>query len=289
MNDLPNVCQHLSLILFADDTNAFCHNKNIETLYKNVNEEMEKVINWFKVNKLSLNVGKTNYMLFTKSRKLKKNDLPKLYIDNQEIQEAEFAKFLGVYLDKDLTWEKHIEIVTSKVARNIGIMRRLKSYLPPNILKTLYCTLILPQITYCNTIWTNTYKIRLARLKSLQKQAIKLFAQTGEAQNVYKTENLLKLEDIGNLQLYTIIKDFFKGNLPNSLSSLFNLNTEIHAYNTRSRHNFHTEYNRMEISKQKPSFQATKLWNNTDTNTRTRIISQNSYKHIIKQMFINKY
>jgi hypothetical protein len=99
----------------------FCSHKDIDTLYKNVNHEMENVIRWFKVNKLSLNVSKTNYLLFTKT--LKSKNLPKLFIDNQEIHEAEFAKFLGIYLGKNLTWKKHIEIVTAEVAKNVGIMR----------------------------------------------------------------------------------------------------------------------------------------------------------------------
>jgi hypothetical protein len=289
MNDIPKVCKHLSLILFADDTNAFCSHKDIEILYKNVNNEMAKLIDWFKVNKLSLNVSKTNYILFTKSKKLKEIALPNLYIDNQIIQEAQYAKFLGVYLDKNLTWEKHIEIITTRVAKSIGIIRRLKPYLTPNIIKTLYCTMILPHITYCNAIWTNTSQARLKKLKSLQKQSIKLFSQTAGGQDIFKSEKVLKLEDIGGLQLYTILRDFHNGNLPSSLSNIFMLNTQLHPHNTRTRDNLHSTHHQTKAAQQKPSYKAIQLWNNTDTSTRTDIIKLQYFKQNIKKKIIETY
>jgi hypothetical protein len=130
-------------------------------------------------------------------------------------------------LDRNLTWEKHIEVVTSKVAKSIGIIRRLKPYLTPNIIQNLYCTIILPDITYSNAIWTNTFEAKLKKLKSQQKQSITLFAQTAGGQDIFKVEKILKLEDIDKLQLYIILRDFHNGNLPSSLTSIFKI---LHKY-----------------------------------------------------------
>ena len=70
INDLSLVSQFLSPIMFyfADDTNLFYSHKNIKILFKNANDELEKLLQWFKANKVSLNKGKTNFTLFHKPR-----------------------------------------------------------------------------------------------------------------------------------------------------------------------------------------------------------------------------
>ena len=91
--------------MFADDTNLFYTEENIKTLYDIVNIELQKISRWFISNKLSLNVTKTRYSFFHKSRK--KDNIPlvllKLSICNNEIKRSESIKFLGVFLDENLT------------------------------------------------------------------------------------------------------------------------------------------------------------------------------------------
>ena len=64
INDIPNCLKHSKSIVFADDTTIFASCNNLNTLYNNVNGDLANLINWFKANKLSLNIAKTNYILF---------------------------------------------------------------------------------------------------------------------------------------------------------------------------------------------------------------------------------
>ena len=64
INDICNSSKILSFIFFADDTNLFMSHKNIDTLIDKMNEELIKINTWVQVNKLSLNITKTNFMLF---------------------------------------------------------------------------------------------------------------------------------------------------------------------------------------------------------------------------------
>ena len=64
VNDICNISKILDLILFADDTNLFCTGDNLKDLSEKVCEELTKLNIWFALNKLSLNVSKTNYMVF---------------------------------------------------------------------------------------------------------------------------------------------------------------------------------------------------------------------------------
>ena len=74
INDLSNASPVQDPVMYADDTNLFYSNNDIETLFSTVNMELEKISEWFKANKLSLNIKKTNYTLFHKNST--KDDLP---------------------------------------------------------------------------------------------------------------------------------------------------------------------------------------------------------------------
>jgi len=72
-NDIPNLLKLTHTILFADDTTIFANDTNLDHLYQKVNHDLEILCDWFKANKLSLNIAKTNYMLFTSSVLLQHN------------------------------------------------------------------------------------------------------------------------------------------------------------------------------------------------------------------------
>ena len=110
-------------VMFADDTNFFLSHKNIDTLFASMNKELENVSTWFKSNKLPLNVDKTKWLLFhplSKKQSLPQT-LPNL-IENIHIRKEYVTKFLGVFFDENLSWKQHIDIVSSKISKSIGIL-----------------------------------------------------------------------------------------------------------------------------------------------------------------------
>jgi len=116
----------------------------------------------FKVNKLSLNLNKTNYILFTKKSKITDNPI-NVTIDNVPIGKVKQTKFLGVIINEKLTWEDHIITIRGKISKGLGILTKLIFYLPNCILVNLY-TLIHPYYDYCNIICitgTSTYLNKL--------------------------------------------------------------------------------------------------------------------------------
>ena len=121
----------LDPIMFVDDTNLFYSNKDINIPFVKVNDELQKINEWFISNKLSLNVKKNKYSFFDKPSK--KDDipliLPNLNINNREIARTESIKFLGVLLDKNLTWKTHIKYIENKISKNIGILFKARAFL----------------------------------------------------------------------------------------------------------------------------------------------------------------
>ena len=97
-----------TFILFADDTNISFKD---ECLYDTINNELHKSASWFKLNKLTLNIKKSNYILFRAGHKLIKNTGLCIKIDNVNIEQVDHTKFLGVIINYRLNWNDHIKTV----------------------------------------------------------------------------------------------------------------------------------------------------------------------------------
>ena len=164
VNDLNNASSILDTIIIADDANIFCSHKNIHQLFAKFNEELEKIGDWFKANKLSLNNKKTKYTLFHKSVK----------IGNNQIERKKAIKFLGVMLDENVNWQVHIRTVENKIAKNIGLLYRAKYLLNESSLKCIYFAYIHSYLNYANVAWASTYRTKLKAIYLLQKRAVRI-------------------------------------------------------------------------------------------------------------------
>ena len=131
--------------MFADDTNLFTSSSDLNVAFQTMNIGLKNISLWFKTNKLSLNISKTNYILFhTKHRKSKiPEELPDLFMDDDiKLERKKVTKFLGVLVDENLSWENHIASINTKVSKNIGILYKSRSILNKTLLKQLYFSFI---------------------------------------------------------------------------------------------------------------------------------------------------
>ena len=152
INDLCNVSNALDLLLFADDTSIFFSNKNLESLSFTVNNELNKLTEWFFANKLSINIKKSNYMVFRPRQKRQTPDI-KVALNNHDLTRVKETVFLGVVLDEHLTWIPHITNVARKISKSVGIMYKASFCLSKNSLATLYYSLVYPYLQYCVSVW----------------------------------------------------------------------------------------------------------------------------------------
>ena len=103
--------------MFADDTNIFYSLHNIKTLFTTVSKELSRIRQWFKANKLGLNIKKTKYMFFHKTSVKcdKPLKLPDLNLANKIIERKNSIKFFEVMLDENLSWRSHIDTIENKI------------------------------------------------------------------------------------------------------------------------------------------------------------------------------
>ena len=135
INDSPNASK---LFNFADDTSLFCCRlEDIQSPHKEytLNQELQKVYKWLLANKLKLNVAKTKYMIFSKRNK----NINPIYlnINNNVIEHVHQFNFLGVHLNSKLTWNTHIEEISKKISRTIGVLKKTQLTVPKNILLSI--------------------------------------------------------------------------------------------------------------------------------------------------------
>ena len=139
----------------------------------NLNRDLISVNQWLCANKLSLNIDKSNFVIFRPPQK-KVNYNIKLKIDNKDIKEMKSIKYLGVYIDCHLKWKEHILEVSKKLARGIGILLKLRHFVNLASLVQVYYFITYSFLTYGIIVWGNTYSSNLQPLIILQKKAIRI-------------------------------------------------------------------------------------------------------------------
>ena len=155
----------------------FFSHRNISALFLTINNELHEIGEWFKANRLLLNIKKTKYTFFHKNS-AKDNiplKLPELKIGNRATERTHAIKFLGVLLDENITWKNHIYSVKKKLAKNIGLLYRAKYFFDESSLKTVYFSYILSYLNYANIAWaSSTYQTKLKTVHFHQKHAVRI-------------------------------------------------------------------------------------------------------------------
>ena len=129
INDLVNSSKMLSFLMYTDDTTLYfnledfpVHNRHIE-----INRVLDKINTWLKVNKLSLNVKTTKCMLFHKLHQL---NLIQFSINGRDIDVVSHFNYLGIILEENISWKKHVAMITNKLSKISGVLHRLKYIYP---------------------------------------------------------------------------------------------------------------------------------------------------------------
>ena len=250
---------------FSDDSNLFYSHSNLNVLFDTVNSELNNISSWIKANKLSLNINKTSFMLF--SKKVIHPPQP-IYIDNNQILRTDCTKFLGMYIDQDLSWKHHVNYLCKLISRNVGVINKLKHFFPEEILVTLYNTLILPYINYGILAWGNSGIVQINRLLILQKKAFRIINQTdylAHCDPLFYKHNSLKIGDIYLLQLGIFMFRLNSDSLPRSICSLFTKNEDVHSHFTRHCKEFHQLFARTTLSYRTFKHEGPRLWYSLDS------------------------
>ena len=185
----------LFIIFFCSFNEEQNTQERIVSLSQVVNNGLKEIQKWLELNKLSLNVKKTKYMIFYNHQRDIINHISKLELNGEPLVRVANFNFLGLTIDRHMTWNAQIQKLSNKISRSLGIMNRLKWYLPQNIFHTIYNSLILSHINHSILVW----EFKSSRISKLQKRAVRMIScskYNAHTEPLYKSLNLLKVEDI---------------------------------------------------------------------------------------------
>ena len=161
--------------LFADDTFLSQESDNFVDLQKKVNKEPMNVSRWLEINKLTLNISKTKYMLVTNKNK-PQNEEFQIKVVSTKIENCTHYKYLGVLLDEKLSWKPHVEHICNKISKVCGIFSKLRHATSFHLLKQVYHALVASHLQYCNLAWGNAAESVLSPLKKIQNRIIRIIS-----------------------------------------------------------------------------------------------------------------
>ena len=243
-------------------------NKDTRNIQQALISNMDQINAWLRLNRLSLNTAKTKTMLFGSVQKLAKTQQTQLdiVINNTTLEQTSWIKYLGVYIDSHLKWVDHINHTSSKISKQIGVLNRIKHFLPTDTLNLLVKSLIFPHLDYCSLIWSNAATSQLSLLDRLLNRAGRVILRAPsrtQTCTVYERLGWEKLERRRLNQLNVMMFKCLNGLAPPYLCSIITRVSAYHSHSTRS----HTAGNvvlplpRSEAGRRTLKFRGSQAWN----------------------------
>ena len=148
MNDLDQAIKICKVHHFADDTNLLCLSNSIKKLNKLINSDLKHLHNWLNTNKISLNVKKTEMIIFKSKQKKLEGDL-KIKLCGKRLYPTESVKYVGVRIGANLTWQHHVNDLSIKLNRANALLFKMRKYVSLAILDSY--------LSYCCIVWAQNF------------------------------------------------------------------------------------------------------------------------------------
>jgi hypothetical protein len=270
-------------VLFADDTTCLAKGAVLADLIIYVNSELRKMANWFRANKMAVNVSKTKYIIFrTQGKPIDPNvcgvvynstelghpDDPSLMFPIQRIynngDETSF-KLLGVHFDEYLSFDKHISHLCSKISKSLYCINRIKNFVDLDSLKKLYFAMVHSHIAYCINVYGSANQTNLEKLVLKQKQAIRIICRANYRDHTAPLFRQLKILPLDKLIIYYNVKfmhSFVHKKLPLSFHGIWRTNRERNPNRElRDADDLYVPAHRLELIKRLPICAFPTAWN----------------------------
>ena len=221
INDLHHAIKFSLVHHFADDTNILHINRSPKQLAKQVNIDLKLLSHWLRSNKIALNEGKSEYIIFKDPQKPIHYDI-RISVNGTKLLPSTCIKYLGVLIDSDLSWKSQINGTVIKLKR--GALAKLRHFVPLNVLLLVYFAIFHSHLQYCSQILGQPNGTIINRIKILQNHAVHLmsFAAPRTSPSVlFSNLNLLKFSYIVLLQNVSLLHNLYHNKIPDSVQNLF--------------------------------------------------------------------
>lgn len=276
INDLPNFFDEF-LIMFADDNSYLCCGRAMQNTLTSLQDNIEKYAEYFKTNRLFLNISKTVFIVFSpRNSTYDKSHLIKL--DGQSIQQTGSTKFLGLHIDNALNWDTHISNVANKISSTCYALYRLSKLATRQTVLTYYYAHFVSRISYGIIFWGSAHNSE--RIFKLQKKAIRYILGASKYESckkLFKDLQLLTLPCIYILEVLIYVKNNINLFVPNNYN---------HNYNTREGNNLMIPLHNLSKYEENPRYMGILLYNKLPHQFKN-INNIQTFKKEVKTFLIN--
>ena len=224
INDIANSCKDGLFRIFADDTGIFCQSTNMKTLVSKVENIIEKINKWFTVNKLTLNVDKTSYIIFRSSRNTNANPPDSIRCGDIQIQRESKVKYLGIILHEHLNWDEHTNEICKKLKCFFPLFYNIRNYLNKENVVTIFYTMIYSRIKYGSIVTGLTTKLNIDKIQTLQNKLLKVLYMKNyrfSTNKLHSELSILKVEDMIKQEILSFVYQYIHNKLPNVFNNYF--------------------------------------------------------------------
>ena len=174
-----------------------------------------------------------------------------MIFDNEQNKKMAL-EYLGILIDNNLSWKYHIDHITIKVNRTVGLIAKLRHFLPTHTLLNIYHALIAPYLTYGLTAWGQACKSYLDKLLKLQKRALRFIYFSDHSEHAippFVDAHILTLKFFYYESIANLMFDVRNRTVPFNIQDLFQDISNVYSYNTRSSasNNFYTKPSRLSV------------------------------------------
>lgn len=286
MNDIFDCRINGSLQLYADDATIVYGENSFLELQEKMFEDITTIQKWMESNKLSMNLKKTNFILFHMRNSDLTNIFNEICFGNIKINRVESEKYLGIVIDKDLNWTQHIDSIKRKISSFVGVLKRISKFINEKTKKDIYFAYIHSHLTYGNPIWSTAPLYKLKELQVFQNKAMKEIynlSRLTPSKLLYK-DSILPVLILSkyelNLLTFKIENNLIKSNLT------FKISNEVHSYSTRISNNFRAIFCRTKLTKNSIQSRGVGLFNQLPLYIKQEIRFM-KFKNELKKHFIH--
>ena len=257
-----------------DDTNLLCLSNSIKKLNKLVNADLKHLANCLNANKISLNVKKTEMVIFKSKQKKFEGDL-KIKLRGKRLYPTENVKYLGVKIDSNLCWQYHINDISIKLNRANAFLFKMRKYVSLKMLRCICFAIFDSYLFYCCIVWAQTRNFHTSRL--------------------FKENSILKFQDKIWLENIFFISKSLNNLLPSVFNTWFVFSSDQNNYETSSSTQVNLIkrfYKTKRYGKYSITVSVVESWNKIQKQLKDLLLcdlSPNKIKTIVSDLYLKSY
>lgn len=261
INDIQDIGLEGDITLYADDTSLFYYGQTMDALICKAQRDLDLLHAWMQTNLLTINVAKTNYIIFAAKNK-PIGDYNELYINGEPIQKVTMVKYLGLILDSRLSWEPHIEKIRTKLRSLSGALRGIARCLPTKVRYNIYNSLVRSNIEYLIETWGSAAISNLKPLQRAQNKIIKTlfgYKHLTPTTKIYKETKLLNLCQMYNYNTCILVRKILTRDIHSNIT--FTKRMQIQKRVTRQANNILLQKFRTNYGKRCIMYEGAQIYN----------------------------